>query len=48
MKNEHDMLEKLVNEIVKLFATNKISYAEAGEIMYCVKKKMGEHVVQDY
>lgn len=47
MKDEQNMREKLANEIVKLFADNKISYNEAGQIMYCAKKKMGEQFVQN-
>lgn len=48
MKVEQNLLEKLAREIIKLFADNEISYAEADEIMYYTKKKMSEQLVKDY
>ena len=48
MKDEQTMCEKLADEIIKLFADNKISYSEAGDVMYCAKKKMDNQFVQSY
>ena len=48
MKNDQNKREQIASEIIKLFVDNKISYAEAGEIMYLAKKKMERQLVQDY
>ena len=48
MKDKQTILEGLANEIIKFFADNAISYNEAGEIMFYVKKKMGEQLVRDH
>lgn len=48
MENKEKRFELISREIIKFFVDNAVSYNEASEIMYYIKRKLGEQLVRDH